>query len=1044
VGPLSVAPPAAPGPAGAGSIRAFLDRLRLLLWSARLAAALARAAAVAAIAVVLNTLVAERAGAPPWAGFALALTGQLALAAALARGVAELRFPSRESAARRVEALVPDLRNDVASSLELAPLLDAPDGGPVSRPLVGALVDGTRARLARLEPRRHVPLRGLATGLALLGAAAAPLALCALTGPGIPGPAVRALLDPRVYWPLGRIVLAVEPGDARIARGTDLVVRVRATGGRPAAVALASEDGAGGGASVEMGRAPDGAWLGRFDAVVGPLRYRAVAAGSASPWYRVEVADAPAAGSFEVLYTYPAYCGLGARRVQTGGGLEALRGTTAEISFATTVPLGRGVLVSGASRTAVEPAGEGRYRAALYLDGARSWRLELQDAGGVGNGGGPEYPVRYLPDAPPTAELLEPTGTIESDPRAAVLLRYRAADDYGLSRLALVARSAAGERRFALPLPAGARAAGGEYEWDLGAVAPQPGETVTAVIEATDNDTIGGPKVGASAPLQVRIADPRQKREEVRETMRKLSDELVGLLGEELDLQGRYGELEKAAEGWPEYPWGKAEEAAARERAAREAAARAEELTDRVAAALERSPDAAEETLLQAQMLRRGLEQLRERRLEPMAEVAAGLKPGEAGQEDARGKAGYLSRTAAAAAEDAEQLALMAETMQREGGMASVERGARAMAEAEDRLLAALQRLAPGDRAAAEEVLKSLGEIERELRDIAEALARENKELPEEFLNSDALKNMDLGELLGDIERVREMLRAGDIAGATRAAKALAEKLADLRSRLRRAGEEFDEKFDRALQRLRTSGVPELQKLVEEEQALLGRTEAVEGAVGPRLDQELRRMAAARDTSPPPGEAGLLTPQERERTRALGQEQEGLRGRAGRLLAEIAAIKAALPFLPAEVAASLDRAGGHMGEAGGKLGGGLPGQALQPERSAVAELVQARDAAAQALDDMAQMQSMRQGPGSPSGMGQRPGSMPGGQPRSDRGLSRRSGGRRGTDVRNFLIPGKQDFRAPRLFREEILKSLREGYPAQYEERIRDYYQRITE
>ena len=33
---------------------------------------------------------------------------------------------------------------------------------------------------------------------------------------------------------------------------------------------------------------------------------------------------------------------------------------------------------------------------------------------------------------------------------------------------------------------------------------------------------------------------------------------------------------------------------------------------------------------------------------------------------------------------------------------------------------------------------------------------------------------------------------------------------------------------------------------------------------------------------------------------------------------------------------------------------------------------------------------------------------------------------------------------PKIFREEIMKSLQDGYPAHYEERIKDYYQRIAE
>ena len=55
-----------------------------------------------------------------------------------------------------------------------------------------------------------------------------------------------------------------------------------------------------------------------------------------------------------------------------------------------------------------------------------------------------------------------------------------------------------------------------------------------------------------------------------------------------------------------------------------------------------------------------------------------------------------------------------------------------------------------------------------------------------------------------------------------------------------------------------------------------------------------------------------------------------------------------------------------------------------------------------------------------------------------------TGGRSGVSVRSFRLPGKEDYSVPPLFRQEILKSLREGYPEGYEGRIRDYFHRITE
>jgi soluble cytochrome b562 len=1018
----------------------FLDRLRLLLAAAAAATALARLLAVAAVALTLNTLIVERLPTWPWAAFALGAVGTLGIVVAAARFLMSLARPSRHAAARRVQEVERGLRSDVESSLDLAPLLETPAPG-ISSPLVGALVASTGERLAASPPGRFVSWRAVRGAALLLAAAAVPLAALVFTG-GIPRTAVRALVDPRVYWPLGQVSFVVEPGDARIARGGDLQVRVRTGGPRAAGVLVGYEGGSGEGVAA-MERRPDGVWSWRFAAVTADFSYRAVCGDSSSPWYRVQVVDAPAAGNFEMLYTYPAYSGLAPRTVSGSGEIEALKGTSVEVAFSTTVDVARAALVFGANRIAARPAGERRYRATLYLNGETSYRIELEDTGGLTNGGGPEYAVRLIPDAVPSVEVTEPAGEIESDARGAVTVRYRAADDYGISGLALVARAAAGERRWTIPLAARARSAGGEYEWDFGSLGAQPGEVVSAFVEAADNDTISGPNVGVSAPFLVRIADPRQKREQARESMEKLADELLQLLGDELDVQARYQELAERTGDWEQFPWKEAEEAAAKQKSVRETAARAEQRAADLADAMDRDPGAREETIFQADLIREGLSEMRERQLAPMAEMAASLDPAAATREETGQKTGFLATTAERAARKAEELALMADAMKRDRGLSDVERGAREMAGAEERLLDDLERLKPGDRAAAAEVLKQLEQIEQALRDLAEALLEQNKELPEEFLNSDALKNLDLGEVLRDLDQVRQLLKSGDIDGARRAAKELAKKLADLRNRLQQAGDEVDERRLKALERLRGSSVPKLQSLVDGQRVLLERTEALERQAGPRLEQVLREMARARNTAAPPGEADVLTPEERGRAEALAREQEGLRQTARSIADEFAALRAALPFLPAEVGSDIEEAAGLMGEAGALLGRREPGQALPPERTALAVLQRANDRASKSLDDISQMQEMRQG-----AQGMR---MPGGQPlprqggsSSDQNRSRRSGGRRGTDVRNFLIPGRQDHRVPKVFREEIMKSLRDGYPAPYEQRIKDYYQRITE
>ncbi|HWR98482.1 MAG TPA: hypothetical protein VN317_08685, partial [Candidatus Methanoperedens sp.] len=180
-----------------GALARYLDRLRLLLWAARSLAALERCAAVAAIAVGLNTLVAERSAAGPWTVFTLSLCGTAALLATVARLAPAFAVPSREDAARRVQAIEPGLRTDVESSLELGP--GAAVDRAISVQLIGALVGSTSERLAVLPARAVVPWRGARAAAFLLAAGLLPLVALALTG-GVPATAARALVDPRTYW----------------------------------------------------------------------------------------------------------------------------------------------------------------------------------------------------------------------------------------------------------------------------------------------------------------------------------------------------------------------------------------------------------------------------------------------------------------------------------------------------------------------------------------------------------------------------------------------------------------------------------------------------------------------------------------------------------------------------------------------------------------------------------------------------------------------------------------------------------------------------
>jgi hypothetical protein len=50
----------------------------------------------------------------------------------------------------------------------------------------------------------------------------------------------------------------------------------------------------------------------------------------------------------------------------------------------------------------------------------------------------------------------------------------------------------------------------------------------------------------------------------------------------------------------------------------------------------------------------------------------------------------------------------------------------------------------------------------------------------------------------------------------------------------------------------------------------------------------------------------------------------------------------------------------------------------------------------------------------------------------------------GINTRDFKIPGKEEYKAPRQFREEIMEALRRGSPSQFKGQIEQYFKNLTE
>jgi hypothetical protein len=252
-----------------------------------------------------------------------------------------------------------------------------------------------------------------------------------------------------------------------------------------------------------------------------------------------------------------------------------------------------------------------------------------------------------------------------------------------------------------------------------------------------------------------------------------------------------------------------------------------------------------------------------------------------------------------------------------------------------------------------------------------------------------------------------------------------------------------------ARQNLQGRDVPQVLRALEEaERQVAGMQRQNERFVRPdaamqqqsgRARQHLQEARQALQQLPQDRQA-MLTPQQRQQLGHLGGQQGGVRHDTESLRQEIAELLPLMPFLPADIGASLHEALPFMDEAQGELAGQRSQPAIPPEQEALERLRQSQNSMQQAMQAMmqrGQMMGMSMPMLRQAGRFPMPSGMP--QPQVDE----QQNGMAGASVRNFQLPDKEAYKVPRLLREDIMEALKEGYPERYKDAIEQYYRHIV-
>ena len=261
---------------------------------------------------------------------------------------------------------------------------------------------------------------------------------------------------------------------------------------------------------------------------------------------------APITGDVELTYRYPAYMRREPRTLSgTGGELHAPKGTEVTLKTRADRDVREAQLVLSAP--AAPPAEGGASPATerlvpLQVAAARELAGQLV----VGEPGtyrfrftngkkvlaeGPPLPISIEPDLAPEVRIVQPKPELEVQPGAKVPLAWTASDDFGLGTLTLVVRrdGATKEERAKLKDLSGLRRDGGTETLDVAALRLVEGERIQYWLEATDEDTVSGPKRGVSATHVLKIYSEAEHRRLAVSQAKELWEALIGHAADRLD-----------------------------------------------------------------------------------------------------------------------------------------------------------------------------------------------------------------------------------------------------------------------------------------------------------------------------------------------------------------------------------------------------------------------------------------------------------------------------------------------------------------------------
>jgi hypothetical protein len=262
-----------------------------------------------------------------------------------------------------------------------------------------------------------------------------------------------------------------------------------------------------------------------------------------SPYDGAQVSTLPLVGDLEAKLTFPAYSKRKQASLESSSGdLRGLPGTKVTLGAKVLVPAaavelviesGAGGSLANAKRIAAKLSGD-QMTAELTIDESSRYRVAVVMPTGERKIEQTARAIEAEPDQAPAVQLLAPADVLDVANMMSVELAYVIEDDFGVTSAELVWEGGKDRGRKAIPLEATPGRVQGKLMWDITDIQVPSGGKVRYWIEAKDNDSVGGPNVGRSRELALRVVSPRERHEETLNRQQELAEKLLRNLGARL------------------------------------------------------------------------------------------------------------------------------------------------------------------------------------------------------------------------------------------------------------------------------------------------------------------------------------------------------------------------------------------------------------------------------------------------------------------------------------------------------------------------------